>query len=45
MRENRVLIGREGPHGNVLKIRPPLPFQKEHADILVDALDKALAAL
>lgn len=45
MRENRVLVGREGPHGNVLKIRPPLAFQKEHADILVDALDKALAAL
>jgi 4-aminobutyrate aminotransferase-like enzyme len=45
MRENRVLIGLEGPHGNVLKIRPPLAFQIEHADILVEALDKALAAL
>jgi 4-aminobutyrate aminotransferase-like enzyme/Ser/Thr protein kinase RdoA (MazF antagonist) len=45
MRENRVLVGREGPHGNVLKIRPPLPFYKEHADILLDALDKALTAL
>jgi 4-aminobutyrate aminotransferase-like enzyme len=45
MRENLVLVGREGPHGNVLKIRPPLVFQNEHANILVDALDKALAAL
>ncbi len=45
MRENRVLVGREGPHGNVLKIRPPLAFKNEHANILVDALDKALAAL
>ncbi len=45
MRENLVLVGREGPHGNVLKIRPPLVFQNEHANILVDALDKALAVL
>jgi 4-aminobutyrate aminotransferase-like enzyme len=45
MRDNFVLVGREGPHGNVLKIRPPLAFQCEHADIVVDALDKALAAL
>ena len=45
MRDNFVLVGREGPHGNVLKIRPPLAFQCEHADILADALDKALVAL
>jgi len=45
MRDNFVLVGREGPHGNVLKIRPPLAFRREHADILTDALDKALAGL
>ncbi len=45
LRNNGVLVGREGPHGNVLKIRPPLAFRKEHADILVDGLDRALAAL
>jgi 4-aminobutyrate aminotransferase-like enzyme len=45
MRDNSVLVGREGPHGNVLKIRPPLAFGCEHADILTDALDKALTAL
>jgi 4-aminobutyrate aminotransferase-like enzyme len=45
MRDNFVLVGREGPHGNVLKIRPPLAFGCEHADILTDALDEALAAL
>jgi 4-aminobutyrate aminotransferase-like enzyme len=38
MRDRRVLIGRTGPHGNVLKIRPPLPFTEEHADILVTNL-------
>jgi 4-aminobutyrate aminotransferase-like enzyme len=45
MRDNFVLVGSEGPHGNVLKIRPPLAFRREHADIVTDALDKALAAL
>ena len=45
MRDNLVLVGREGPHGNVLKIRPPLAFKREHAEIVADALDKALAAL
>ncbi|NOJ39334.1 aspartate aminotransferase family protein [Bradyrhizobium australiense] len=45
LRERRVLISSAGPHGNVLKIRPPLVFGKEHADLLVDTLDQALAEL
>ena len=45
MRDHRVLVGREGPHGNVLKIRPPLPFKQQHADILIETLDRTLAAL
>jgi 4-aminobutyrate aminotransferase-like enzyme/Ser/Thr protein kinase RdoA (MazF antagonist) len=34
-----VLIGSEGPHGNVLKLRPPMPFRREHVDMLIRALD------
>jgi 4-aminobutyrate aminotransferase-like enzyme len=45
MRDEGVLIGRSGPHGNVLKIRPPLVFQPKHADILIEALDRSLAKL
>jgi 4-aminobutyrate aminotransferase-like enzyme len=45
MRERGVLISRIGMHDNILKIRPPLPFAKQHADLLVDALDLGLAAL
>jgi 4-aminobutyrate aminotransferase-like enzyme/Ser/Thr protein kinase RdoA (MazF antagonist) len=45
MRQNGVLVGREGPHDNVIKIRPPLVFQRQHADILIEGLDKSLAAL
>ncbi len=45
MRERGVLISRIGMHDNILKIRPPMPFSREHADLLVDTLDEALAAL
>ncbi|HEY69148.1 MAG TPA: aminotransferase class III-fold pyridoxal phosphate-dependent enzyme [Anaerolineae bacterium] len=45
MRDQGVLIGRSGPHGNVLKIRPPLVFQPEHADLLIEAIDRSLAKL
>jgi 4-aminobutyrate aminotransferase-like enzyme len=43
MREAGVLIGRTGPRGDVLKIRPPLVFGDEHVEVLVAALDVALA--
>jgi len=43
MRDAGVLINRTGPHGNVLKIRPPLVFTTEHVDVLVGALAAALA--
>jgi 4-aminobutyrate aminotransferase-like enzyme/Ser/Thr protein kinase RdoA (MazF antagonist) len=45
MRQNGVLVGSEGPYGNVLKIRPPLVFGREHADILIEALRRSVAAL
>jgi 4-aminobutyrate aminotransferase-like enzyme len=44
LRERGILISATGPAGNVLKIRPPLVFQREHADILLQALDEVLAA-
>jgi 4-aminobutyrate aminotransferase-like enzyme len=45
MRDEGVLVGSEGILGNVLKIRPPIVFQRDHADIAVAALDKALTQL
>jgi 4-aminobutyrate aminotransferase-like enzyme len=45
MRENGVLIGITGQHSQTLKIRPPLVFTKEHADILLAVLKKALEEL
>ncbi|WP_374309001.1 aminotransferase class III-fold pyridoxal phosphate-dependent enzyme [Dongia sp.] len=45
MRDEGVLIGSEGILGNILKIRPPIVFQKEHADIAIAALDRALSRI
>jgi 4-aminobutyrate aminotransferase-like enzyme len=44
MRERGILISATGPAGNVLKIRPPLVFRREHADLLLQTLDEVLAA-
>ena len=44
MRERGILLSATGPAGNVLKIRPPLVFEREHADILLQALDEVLAS-
>jgi 4-aminobutyrate aminotransferase-like enzyme len=44
MRSRGVLLGATGPAGNVLKIRPPLVFGREHADLLLSCLDDVLGA-
>jgi 4-aminobutyrate aminotransferase-like enzyme/Ser/Thr protein kinase RdoA (MazF antagonist) len=43
--EFRILIGYEGPHAGILKLRPPMPFRREHADRLAQAIDAAAAAV
>ena len=43
LRDMRILIGREGPADNVLKIRPPLTFDSEGVAVILDALDRALS--
>ncbi|WP_432444858.1 aminotransferase class III-fold pyridoxal phosphate-dependent enzyme [Rhizobium leguminosarum] len=45
LRDRRVLISASGLNGNVLKIRPPLPFTCENADVLLDALHDALGEI
>ncbi len=42
LRDAGLLVGTEGFGGNILKIRPPLVFQREHADLLIEAFAKAL---
>ena len=45
LRERRILISASGPRANVLKIRPPLVFSRENADMLIDALADVLKTL
>jgi 4-aminobutyrate aminotransferase-like enzyme len=42
MRERGVLISRIGPHDNILKIRPPMPFNTDNADLLLNTLDEVM---
>jgi 4-aminobutyrate aminotransferase-like enzyme/Ser/Thr protein kinase RdoA (MazF antagonist) len=42
LREEGVLVGLTGGLEDVLKIRPPLVFADEHAELLVSALDRSL---
>jgi 4-aminobutyrate aminotransferase-like enzyme len=42
MRQKGVLIGTTGPDANVLKIRPPIVFNQEHAELLLASLANAL---
>jgi 4-aminobutyrate aminotransferase-like enzyme len=45
LRAHGILIGAAGPFGSTLKIRPPLCFTREHADIVVSACDEVLKTL
>jgi 4-aminobutyrate aminotransferase-like enzyme/Ser/Thr protein kinase RdoA (MazF antagonist) len=43
LRECGILTGTDGPHHNVIKLRPPLPFTEKDADLFVSTLDAILA--
>ncbi len=45
LREKHVLVGREGRDGNIIKVRPPLAFRHEHAEILISTFADVLKTL
>ncbi len=45
MREEAILLGTDGPHANVLKIRPPMPFDIADAEQLAATLARVLREL
>ena len=45
MRDAGVLMGRIGAHDNILKMRPPMVFSIENADLLLTTLDKVFGEI
>jgi 4-aminobutyrate aminotransferase-like enzyme len=43
MRNEGIILSKLGRHKNTLKIRPPMPFSRDNADLLFDTLDHVLA--
>ena len=43
LRERGILTGTDGPHHNVIKLRPPLIFSQADADLFVTTLESVLA--
>jgi 4-aminobutyrate aminotransferase-like enzyme len=42
LRECGILTGTDGPHHNVIKLRPPLVFTVKDAELFVSTLDAVL---
>ena len=42
MRARMVLVSRDGPKSNVLKFKPPLVFNKQNVDTLIDKLKEVI---
>ena len=42
MRDAGILLGTDGPFENVIKIRPPMPFEESNADFLVANMERIL---
>jgi 4-aminobutyrate aminotransferase-like enzyme len=45
LREEGILIGTDGPFHNVLKVRPPMPFSADDAEVLIDVLDRVIGEI
>jgi 4-aminobutyrate aminotransferase-like enzyme len=43
MRDQGVLVATSGPLDNLIKIRPPLVFSRDNADLLLEILEQAFA--
>jgi len=45
MMQQGILVGKTGPKNSVIKLRPPMTFKKEHADLLVNKLNLCLGRI
>ena len=42
MKARGILVSTEGPHHNVLKLKPPIIFRREHVDLFIDVFAEVL---
>ncbi len=42
MKGRGILLSTEGPHHNVLKLKPPIIFRREHVDLFMDVFSEVL---
>ena len=42
MKDHGILLSTDGPYENVIKIKPPLVFDRRNADFVIAMLDKVL---
>lgn len=42
-KELGVLMGTDGPYDNVIKLRPPMIFEREHSDLLLEIIDRSMS--
>jgi ethanolamine-phosphate phospho-lyase len=45
MKNEKILLSLDGPYSNVMKLKPPLCFNKENAMEVVNTLDNVLSDL
>jgi len=45
MKDNGILLSTDGPFNNVIKIKPPIVFNENNADKVVETLDMVLSSL
>ena len=45
MKENGILISADGPHNNVLKIKPPMVFSRDNVQQIIRSLEKILSEI
>ena len=45
MRDRNILLSIDGPDNNVIKIKPPLVFNRKNADYLLGSFDNVLSEM
>ncbi len=45
MRYEHILLSLDGPYSNVMKMKPPLTFSKNDADLVIQTLDAVLQTI